>query len=254
MKYLLGVLLTVAVAVAVMSASPLTAMAQQSREPVLANQVQVAQSAVVPLKKPERKPESGTSESAVDSSGYVLEGFRSAKFGMTEAEVIEAIKSDFGVSEENIGRAQDPKLQTRSVLARVSNLIGDTGEAIVGYVFGYQSKKLAQINVLWNRVGTPENGTKITAIANSLRDHLLARGYQPGTVVVNAPLENGNILVFRGRDAYGRMTELLLTVRLPEAVAEGQQQDQGVVALRLSYVENPEEPDVFSVEIDKDAF
>ena len=43
-------------------------------------------------------------------------------------------------------------------------------------------------------------------------------------------------------------------ISMPEAVAEGQQQDQGVVALRLSYVENPEEPDVFSVEIDKDAF
>ena len=219
--------------------------------------LQIAQSATAPLKKPAREDQNaGEAVADPTASGFVLEGFRSAKFGMSPNEVEAAIRKDFGLKPDAIGQVQDPRLQTTSLLIRVPNLIGDTGEAIIGYVFGYKSKALAQINVLWNRPATPENGSMVTAIAQSLRDALLQRGYQPGSVVANAPLEDGSILVFRGRDAYGRMTEMLLTVRLanPDAKTQDGEPDPGVVALRLSYVENPEDPDVFKLKIDKDAF
>ena len=60
---------------------------------------------------------------------------------------------------------------------------------------------------------------------------------------MNAPLGRDAIMVFRGTDKQGRMVLLLLdNPKNPEGPPN---QD---IVLKLSYMQNPEKPDVFQIE------
>ena len=86
--------------------------------------------------------------SAADTSGDTrisVEGFRSAKFGMNEADVRSAIGKDFGLKPEAIKTQDNPAELTHSLLVTVPDLLPNGGGAEVSYVFGYKSKSLIQV-------------------------------------------------------------------------------------------------------------
>lgn len=173
-----------------------------------------------------------------------IEGFRSAQFGMTEKKVLKAIFKDFKISKSKMKRRVHPTEKTVSFNLHVNDLLPDSGPANLFYVFGFKTKRLIQVNVLWGRAATDQpNPQKVVDTANQLRTHFLSQRFQKESLAVNSQLPDGSVLVFRGIDGRGRMVVLLL-VNPP--AKEGQPVNQKI-NLRLSYIENPDSPDIFKI-------
>ena len=66
---------------------------------------------------------------------------------------------------------------------------------------------------------------------------------------VNQPVEVGKTLVFRGSDDNGRMVLLVLNAtRASDEEAEAGDEAGRRLSLRLSYIENPQNPDIYRIQ------
>jgi len=173
-----------------------------------------------------------------------LKGFRSARFGMDEDAVLEAIKADFGIEGEAVNIGVNTVERTRVITISAPGILPDGGTAQVSYIFGYKSKALIQVGILW-APSTDETITDETLYANGdlLRSYFASAGYQPETITRDVVLENG-ILLFRGSDASGHTAILLLQGRF-----EGEEGDLTLLpeALTLLYAVNPDSPDILTL-------
>lgn len=187
------------------------------------------------------KPDDGTSTS---QKWAVVNGFRSAQFGMTERDVIKAIKKDFGVGKSQVSRKVHPNEKTVTLGIEVKRLLPESGPAKVFYILGYKSKRLIHINVIWGRPVTKNpDAEAVVATANQLRNHFAQKKYQKEGFALNAQFGEGVILVFQGKDRKGRAARLLLS----NPKAEGDKKAGENIALTLSYIEKPLDPDVFRI-------
>ncbi len=195
----------------------------------------------------ERLQASSPSLSAKRPGGAAVEGFRSARFGMDEAEVVRAIKKDFAIRDEKlINKTVNDTEKTTSFVVTVDDILPNSGSALVAHVFGYSSKKLMQVNI---QVGDPVgklDGASLVGIANNFRNYFSEQGFDPAKVVVNTKVPSGSVIVFRGVDESGRMilVELSLAPGSDTAPKTG---TAPVGWLRLSYIQNPEKPDIFKI-------
>jgi hypothetical protein len=180
-----------------------------------------------------------------DDKIKAIDGFRSAKFGMNEADVRVAIAKDFGAKPDAV-RAQDNASElTHSLLYSAPELLPNGGTAELSYVFGYKSKSLIQVGAVWSKATdtaiTPE---KLFSNANILRAHFLSEGFKPDSIAVNMPV-NGGIVMFRGSDAKDRSVILLL-----QGTFENKDNNQRVLtptSLLLFYVADAKSPDIFKL-------
>lgn len=170
-------------------------------------------------------------------------GFRSARFGMTEADVRKAIERDFRVRPDAIHEEENKAEQTHVLTVQAPEVLADGGNANVSYVFGYKSKTLIQVAVSWSKASddkmTPE---QLFSNANVLRSHFLSAGYKPDTVATNMPV-NGGVLLFRGNDAQEHTTMLILQGTFSQA--ENNQRVLTRTALVLFYIADAKSPDVY---------
>ena len=174
----------------------------------------------------------------------VVNGFRSANFGMKERDVLKAIKKDFGIGKNQVSRKTHPNEKTVTLGIQVDKLLPESGPAKVFYIMGYKSKRLIHINVIWGKPITKKpNAEAIVATANQLRNHFAQKKYQKEGFALNAPLGEGVILVFQGKDRKGRAAKILLV----NPKAEGDKKVGANIALTLSYIEKPMDPDVFRI-------
>ncbi|MBR0823910.1 hypothetical protein JQ596_00085 [Bradyrhizobium manausense] len=180
-----------------------------------------------------------------DKAGKAIDGFRSAKFGMNEADVRAAISKDFAAKPEAIKTQDNPAELTHSVLLPVPELLPNGGTAELSYVFGYKSKSLIQVGAVWSKATdaamTPE---KLFSNANILRAHFLNEGFKADSIAVNMPV-NGGIVMFRGSDAKDRSVILLL-----QGTFETKENNQRVLTptgLLLFYVADAKSPDIFKL-------
>ena len=187
------------------------------------------------------KSDDGTSTS---QKWAVVNGFRSANFGMKERDVLKAIKKDFGIGKKQVSRKTHPNEKTVTLGIQVDKLLPESGPAKVFYIMGYKSKRLIHINVIWGKPITKKpNAEAIVATANQLRNHFAQKKYQKEGFALNAPLGEGVILVFQGKDRKGRAAKILLVNPKPEGDAKVGEN----IALTLSYIEKPMDPDVFRI-------
>ena len=187
------------------------------------------------------KPDSGTGTS---QQWAVVNGFRSAQFGMNERDLIKAIRGDFGIGKKQVSRQIHPNEKTITLGITVSKLLPESGDAKVFYILGYKSKRLIHINVIWGRpVMKNPNAEAVVATANQLRNHFMQKKYQKEGFALNAQLGEGVILVFQGKDRKGRAARVLLS----NPKSEGDKKAGENIALTLSYIEKPEDPDVFRI-------
>ncbi len=200
-----------------------------------------AQAAADPAKT---APASGVAPPAA-AAPVDLQGFRSAQFGMDEAAVRAAIKADFG--KEIADRIQDQENlseKTKLLNVLVPDLFEGAGIGSVSYVFGYKSKKLIQVVLLWSAqtdpATTPE---RLFSSANVLQGYFTGQGYQPGTVVSGAVVDAG-IVMFRGADAQENTAMLLLQGGF---TGQGPQRNLTPNALLLYYIDDAKNPDVFRI-------
>ena len=187
------------------------------------------------------KPESGV---GTTQQWAVVNGFRSAHFGMNERDLIKAIKKDFDVGKKQITRQVHPNEKTITLGIKVSKLLPESGPAKIFYILGFKSRRLIHINVVWGRpVMKDPNAEAVVATANQLRNHFVQKKYQKEGFALNAQMDEGIILVFQGKDRKGRAARLLLS----NPKLEGDKKAGENIALTLSYIKKPEYPDVYRI-------
>ena len=177
-----------------------------------------------------------------------VEGFRSAVFGMTEAQVRQAIHKDFPAAAEKVASEPNAAEKTTVLTTYVPDLIPGTGRARISYILGYNTKKLIQVNVNWTaEAKSPSSADSVVGAANLLRNYFLAGGYVPQSIVANQQLPNGYV-VFRGLDARSRMVVVVLSGATGAAAAAPHDAEKAPpIGLQLSYILDPEHPDIYQV-------
>ena len=177
-----------------------------------------------------------------------VSGFRSAQFGMAETAVRAAIAKDFPVQAKTIASETNPVEKTTALSLTVDDLVPESGPARISYILGYKSKALIQVNITWGAVAPGVAAAAPETLVNTaaqLSNYLSGAGYSPDSIVSNAVLPGGSLVVFRGNDSKGRMTLLAMRGR-NETVDKVVQFTPN--QLQLSYVADPRNPDVFRLE------
>jgi hypothetical protein len=172
-----------------------------------------------------------------------VEGFRSAKFGMTEPEVKTAIAKDFGIKGNAVTEQPNAGERTKVLLVKVPDLLPGGGTAEVSYVIGYKSKKLIQVSISWSKAiddkMTPE---QLFSNSSVLRSHFMTEGFKPETIATNMPI-NGGLLMFRGSDTKDRTAMMILQGTFTQG--ENNRRILTPAALLLFYIEDAKAPDVY---------
>ncbi|PJG56130.1 hypothetical protein CVM73_04745 [Bradyrhizobium forestalis] len=182
---------------------------------------------------------------AADDKIKTIDGFRSAKFGMNEADVRAAMAKDFNAKPDAIKAQDNASELTHSILLSVPELLPNGGAAELSYVFGYKSKSLIQVGAVWSKgTDTAMTPEKLFSNANILRAHFMGEGFKPDSIAVNMPVAGG-IVMFRGSDARDRSVILLL-----QGTFENKENNQRVLtptSLLLFYVADAKSPDIFKL-------
>jgi hypothetical protein len=177
-----------------------------------------------------------------------IEGFRQALFGMNEEQVRQVIRKDFPAAAAKMSSTIHPSEKTTVLSLVVADLLPNTGNARVSYIFGYRSKKLIQINIVWTSKGTPASDETVVGTANSLRDYFASQNYKQDSAVANRQLAENTILVFRANDLQGRTVLLVLSGVAAEVHREEKKGPRPPpLTLELSYIEDAVHPDVFRI-------
>ena len=183
-------------------------------------------------------------QSTTEKPLAVIDGFRSAKFGMGRAEVTKAIFKDFGIASGKIAIINHPTEHTQSLGISIDNLLPNAGTSQAVYVFGYKSKRLMQVNIVtghpFDKDVTPQ---QVVNVGNLLGNHFFKKRYQEDGLVAHARLNDGSVLIFRGKDQKGRMALLRLSNPQPNA----KKGDDLKITLNLSYIEKPGQPDTYQL-------
>jgi hypothetical protein len=179
-----------------------------------------------------------------------VEGFRSAHWGMTDAQIKAAIRKDFNIPPEKVQMEENASEKTTVLTVTANDLLEGAGPARISYILGYQNKKLIQVNIVWGTsVDAQASPERIVAAANQLRSLFLTSGYQPDTIISNAASTDGTIVVFQGQDAEKHMTLLRLAsapgTQGPAVKGGKSAKSSPHVTLSLSYVLDPKNPDIF---------
>jgi hypothetical protein len=140
------------------------------------------------------------------------------------------VRKEFGLDEDAIAREENSLEKTASLIVTVNDLIPESGPSQIAYIFGYGSKNLILVNIVWGHsVDVETTAQKLVATANILRNYFSAAGYK--NVKVNQPVEVGKTLVFRGSDDSGRMVLLVLNAT---RASDEQSEEGGEAGRRLS--------------------
>jgi len=180
------------------------------------------------------------------SAGPAIDGFRTAKFGMSESTLRSAIEKDFSLPASAITKAENSLQRTTVLSVQVPGLVPDGGAAEVSYVLGYQSHKLIEVNILWS----PEIDPKTTPAmlyqdGQSLQQYFASEAFPPDRTTGNIATPNG-VLLFRATDTTGNAVLLILS----GTISKDQKADKSVLdpnTLTLAYAADPLHPDVFQL-------
>lgn len=199
----------------------------------------------MPLAAPAAEPEAPAAAAPVAQPLHV-EGFRSSHWGMTEAQVKSAIAKDFRIAPDRIKSEENLAERTQVLTVLVPDLLEGAGAARVSYIFGYTTKKLIEVNILWGSAIDPQIAPeKIVAAADQLRRLLVDSGYEPRSIVSNARMNDGEVLVFKGEDADKHTTILRLAAAHEAPRHGGAKKPTTATALALSYILDAQNPDIY---------
>ncbi|MGH7004174.1 MAG: hypothetical protein ACREIP_09525 [Alphaproteobacteria bacterium] len=188
---------------------------------------------------------------AAQAESPEVEGFRSARFDMTEEQLRAAIAADFKISPVQILKQVHKADRTTILSIKVPDLLPESGIAQVNYKLGYKSKRLIQVDVIFGTaVDSKVTPQGLSVVLVNLRQYLQERGFDKEKVVVNAATPQPNIaLVFRAQDEKGRVVALLGQFKVDPKAEKGKQllldQPEAVI---VSYVLDAKSPDVFKIE------
>ena len=183
----------------------------------------------------------------VQEEPAIIAGFRSAKFGISQGEIKTAIKKDFNIGESDISVQKNPLERTTSLKITVNDLLPNSGAADIFYILGHTSNNLIQVNIIWSKPSSDSEAVSSMAlVGETLKSYFLKQSFKKDDMVINARLKDGSVLFFRGTDTNGQMVVLQM-LNPPVENADSESLKKKVTSLRLTYVQNPNEPDIFQV-------
>lgn len=173
-------------------------------------------------------------------------GFRSAKFGQSEADVRAAIVKDLHVKPSAIHLIESVTEKTRALVVRAPDVIPvqGSGTAEVSYVLGHSSGQLIQVSLVWSKETDPKlTPDQLVANAALLNEYFRAKAAVPSDDRGLVPLSDGRFLLFRGEDA--EKHTVMLIARGPLRANSDGSRSVMIDTLWLYYVQNFDNPDVF---------
>jgi hypothetical protein len=187
-----------------------------------------------------------TAAPAATAAGPVIDGFRDAKFGMTEAQVRSVIAAEFQLPASAITATQNQLQRTTVLGIQIPNLVPQGGIAAISYVFGYQSHKLMEVNILWS----PEIDPKTTPHmlyqnGETLQQYFASENFPADRSTGNIATPNG-VLLFRATDAGGNAVLLILSGTVTKD-PKNNATELNPTTLTLAYASDPMHPDVFQL-------
>ena len=201
-----------------------------------------------------------TQRQAPAAATYTVTGFRSARFGMNETAVRQAIAKDLGATGAAIKVEENPQQRTKALVVTVPSLQPGPGSAIVSYIFGHKSQNLIQVNVVWGLEPKAEQSAAINqaaaqeiySAANTLSYYFADYTWRDGGIVRNALIDPTTLMLFHGEDTSQGAAEIVLGNVAIDVQAEGDKvkktsKPTGNPYLRVSYVSNRTKPDVFAL-------
>jgi hypothetical protein len=179
-------------------------------------------------------------------AGPAIDGFRTAKFGMNEVQLRNAIISDLKVSASAITKTENQLQRTTVLSVQVPDLVPQGGTATVSYVLGYQTHRLIQVNIIWS----PEIDPKTTPMmlyqdGESLQQYFASEDFPANRSTGNIATPNG-ILLFRATDSTGNAVLLILS----GSMTKNQKDNTTALSpntLTLAYAADALHPDVFQL-------
>jgi len=174
-------------------------------------------------------------------------GFRSAHFGMSEADTLKAIKADFNQTGSAVTHQNNIIQGTHALSVTLKNLLPNSGQAVVVYVFGYNSNNLVEVDVHWAADAPGNSPSVLLQTGAVLQSFFLSENFAPDSRAGTTMLSNGNLLLFRGADAAGHAVALYISGPLTHD-SKANKTNITPALLTLAYVQDPNHPDVFKIQ------
>jgi hypothetical protein len=181
--------------------------------------------------------------------GYVVIGYRSAKFGMTETEVREAIAADFGAVPVATGAH---RLEETTILSVALDALSPAdGPARVSYIFGKTSGRLITVTtVWWTRDDADATAREaLTRAAAKATGEFMGYSWKLFTTARGLPAGPNALMVFAAGDEAGGGVEVRLegvqyTWRAPDGTTGIAPPPDGPTILRIAYAASVGKPDI----------
>jgi hypothetical protein len=173
--------------------------------------------------------------------GFQITGFRTARFGMKEPELREALSKDFGLTPASLTVTDAAGLGSRTLSFLLDGLVPGAGVAQLSYIFGYQGKDLIQISATWGGANRPDVGApQVEAAAVALKRYFRSLPLDPVLVAFDMRQADGSAVLARARDPEGHVAMLIRT-DAPDAAGVRRPM------LQLVYIRDDKQPDVFRI-------
>jgi hypothetical protein len=185
---------------------------------------------------------------------YEVSGFREIRFGMTESEVRAAATKAFALKPADITSAANPIEGTTVMTVKVATLDPAPGPAHIAYIFGYSSKKLIQVNVIWGEEAAkpaPDATAMITA-GTRLERYFAGFSWRKDTTRAGVPVGDNTVVLFSGEDEKKGAVRLIADGVKFQVQREGNQttspEPKGPPKLIINYIADRENPDIAKID------
>ena len=192
--------------------------------------------------------------SAQELPKYEVAGFRDARFGMSEQEVRAIVTKTLGVKPADIVSAANPVEGTTVLTVRVPLLDPVPGPAQIAYIFGFSSKKLIQVNVIWGDEKAKDQtdaGALVTS-GTRLERYFAGFAWRKDTTRAGIPVGDNTVVLFSGEDEKKGAVRLIVDGVKYQMQKEGNQttspEPKGPPKLIINYIADRETPDIVKIE------
>jgi hypothetical protein len=199
-------------------------------------------------------PASAQTPDAAALPKYEVTGFRDIHFGMTEQDVRTAATKSFALKPADLTSTTNPVEGTTVVTARVASLDPAPGVAHVAFIFGYTSKKLIQVNVIWGEEPStpPLDPTAMIAAGTRLERYFAGYSWKKDTTRAGIPVGDNTVVLFSGEDEKKGAVRLIVDGVKFQVQREGNQttspEPKGPPKLIINYIADSENPDIAKID------
>lgn len=191
---------------------------------------------------------------AQESQPYTVVGFRDAHFGMAEPEVRALVVKTLHAKPADISSGVNAVEGTTVLTVRVASLDPAPGPAEIAYIFGYNSKKLIQVNVIWgNSEPKPNNdSTAMAAAGTRLVRYFEQFRWRKDASRAGIPVGDNTLVMFSGEDDKAGAVRVILDNVKYQVSREGKEtsspEPKGPPRLLINYIADRDSPDIAKIE------